>query len=126
LLVQTGDHKLLIPGDIESQAERSIAARQALSPVAMIVVPHHGSRTSSGIRFAGALRPAIAVVSAGHHNRWGFPKPDVVARWERFGARVLTTAQSGAVSRQYCAGEKAGPLLLERVDAGRYWHDREP
>jgi competence protein ComEC len=126
LLVQAGDHKLLIPGDIESQAERSIVARQALSPVAMIVVPHHGSRTSSGIRFAGTLRPAIAVVSAGHHNRWGFPKPDVVARWERFGARVLTTAQSGAVSRQYCAGEKAGPLLLERVDAGRYWHDREP
>lgn len=126
ILVQVGDHKLLIPGDIESQAERSISARQVLPAVDMIVVPHHGSRTSSGTRFAGTVHPATAVVSAGYHNRWGFPKPDVVARWESFGARVLTTARSGAISRQYCAGEKVGPLRLERVDAGRYWHDKEP
>jgi competence protein ComEC len=126
LLVQAGEHKLLIPGDIEAKAERSITVRQVLPTVDLVVVPHHGSRTSSGVRFSAQLGPAIAVVSAGYHNRWGFPKPDVVARWESAGARVLTTAQSGAVSRQYCTDQNPGSLRRERVDAGRYWHDKEP
>jgi competence protein ComEC len=126
LLIQVGDHKLLIPGDIEAHAERSITARQVLPSVDLVVVPHHGSKTSSGVRFSTTLRPEIAVVSAGYHNRWGFPKPDIVARWEGVGARVLTTAQSGAVSRQYCSGRSPGNLRLERIDGGRYWHDKEP
>jgi competence protein ComEC len=126
LLVQAGEHKLLITGDIESKAERSILARQALQSVDLVVVPHHGSRTSSGVTFAGRLQPAVAIVSAGYHNRWGFPKPEVVARWQDSGARVLTTATAGAVSRQYCAGEKPQPLRLQRVHGGRYWHDQEP
>ena len=126
LLIQSGDHKLLIPGDIEAHAERSITARQVLPSVDLVVVPHHGSKTSSGVRFSTTLRPEIAVVSAGYHNRWGFPKPDIVARWEGVGARVLTTAQSGAVSRQYCSGRSPGKLRLERMDGGRYWHDKEP
>jgi competence protein ComEC len=126
LLVQVGEHKLLITGDIESKAERSIIARQVLQSVDLVVVPHHGSRTSSGITFASRLQPAVAIVSAGYHNRWGFPKPDVVARWQDAGARVLTTARAGAVSRQYCAGEKPQPLRLQRVQARRYWLDQEP
>ena len=126
LLIQAGEHKLLIPGDIEAKAERSISARQILTEVDLVVVPHHGSRTSSGVRFSRQLRPTIAVVSAGFHNRWGFPKPDVVARWRSAGARVLTTALSGAVSRQYCADQDPGTLRQQRVDGGRYWHDKEP
>lgn len=126
LLVEAGQHKLLIPGDIEAKAERRLAASQALPSVDLVVVPHHGSRTSSGIRFSRILSPKIAVISAGYHNRWGFPKADIVARWERTGARVVTTAQSGAVSRQFCAGQNAGTLRRQRVDARRYWHDSEP
>jgi competence protein ComEC len=126
LLVTAGEHKLLIPGDIESKAERSVTTRHDLLPVDLVVVPHHGSKTSSGARFSGRLRPDIAVVSAGYHNRWGFPKPDVVARWRSVGAQVVTTARSGAVSREYCAQRNPGTLRRNRVDAGRYWHDRQP
>ena len=123
LLVQAGEHKLLIPGDIEVQAERSLVASTALPAVDLVVVPHHGSRTSSSAGFVRSLSPAVAIVSAGYRNRWGFPKPDVVARWEQAGALVLTTAQSGAVSREYCAGASPSEPRLERRDGRRYWHD---
>lgn len=126
LLVQAGDHKLLIPGDIEAISERSILSGTALQKVDLVVVPHHGSRTSSSAEFVRRLSPAVAVVSAGYRNRWGFPKSDVSARWQKQGALVVTTAQSGAVSRKYCAGELPGKLRLERTDFGRYWHDTEP
>ena len=125
MLVETGEYKLLIPGDIESRAERTLAARQVLPRVDLVVVPHHGSRTSSSTRFTARLSPAIAVVSAGYGNRWGFPKPDVVARWEGAGARVITTAESGAISRRYCAGETIRPVRLNRIDSSRYWHERD-
>ena len=123
LLVQAGDHKLLIPGDIEVRAERSLVASAALPAVDLVVVPHHGSRTSSSAGFVRSLSPAVAIVSAGYRNRWGFPKSDVVARWEQAGTLVLTTAQSGAISREYCAGSLPSKPRLERRDSGRYWHD---
>jgi competence protein ComEC len=123
LLVQIGEHKLLIPGDIEAPAENSIVSGQVVGQVDLVVVPHHGSRTSSSPGFVDMLRPSLAIVPAGYRNRWGFPKPDITARWEDSGARVLTTGQVGAVSRRYCAGNPAGPLRLERDHSRRYWHD---
>ncbi len=50
-------------------------------PADILVVPHHGSRTSSSAGFVAATRPRWAVVSAGHRNRWGFPAPAIVERW---------------------------------------------
>ena len=125
LTVQVGEHKLLISGDIEAPAERRMVAGRVLHPVNLVVVPHHGSRTSSSAEFVRSLRPEIAIVAAGHQNRWGFPKPDVVARWESAGARVLTTAQAGGIGGQYCAGSEAGALTLDRRQSRRYWHDKE-
>jgi len=119
LLVQVGKHKLLIPGDIESPAERAFK----VPPVDMVLVPHHGSRTSSSPGFVAALKPSLAVVSAGFGNRWGFPKPEIVARWEAQGAMLVSTASAGAISRRYCAGQAAGPLYFGRERARRYWHD---
>ena len=125
LLVQIGEHKLLIPGDIEAISEKSIVSGQGIATVDLVIVPHHGSRTSSSPDFVAMLRPSLAIVAAGYRNRWGFPKPDIVARWESVGARVLTTGQIGAVSRRYCSGKAAGRLRLERDYARRYWHDSE-
>ena len=45
-----------------------------------------------------ALHPALAVISVGEHNRWGFPNPGVLARWRRRGARVLRTDRDGGVT----------------------------
>ena len=97
LRVRAGPHTLLLTGDIERRAEAELVASGALGEVSVLLVPHHGSRTSSTPDFVAATRPRWALVPAGHRNRWGFPKPDVVERWEAAGARVLTSSASGAL-----------------------------
>ena len=123
LEIAAGPHRILLTGDIESPIENHLVRSAALSPVDIVVVPHHGSRTSSGRAFVEALRPSVAIVSAGHDNRWGFPKDDVVARWQEAGARVMNTAASGAIHYRVCA-EGGVQLKSEQRSRGRrYWHD---
>jgi competence protein ComEC len=87
-----------------------------------VIVPHHGSRTSSSPDFVNTLRPALAIVSAGFDNRWGFPKTDVVRRWEFGGARLLETATSGAIGQRICIASGVERLRRERPDSRKYWH----
>ena len=123
ILITIGEHKLLITGDIEAAAERSILQKGSIGPADIVIVPHHGSRTSSRPAFVNELHPSAAIVASGYGNRWGFPKPDVTARWQTAGAAVLTTADSGALSFQLCAGEALGTVREHRRDAKRIWHD---
>jgi competence protein ComEC len=94
-----------------------------LETVDVVVVPHHGSRTSSSAAFVSALRPGLAIVSAGFGNRWGFPKPEIVTRWRTAGSEVLATATSGAVSLHACADAK--PIVSRRYRPARrrIWHE---
>ncbi len=118
-----GTHRLLLTGDIESAAENELLVMSSLSPVDLVVVPHHGSRTSSGANFVQRLRPEVAIVSAGFDNRWGFPDAAVVQRWQAAGASVLVTAVSGAISYRLCADTGLRAIGEYRVDKRRYWHD---
>jgi len=85
-------------------------------------VPHHGSRSSSSPAFVDAVRPEVAIVSAGHANRWGFPKPEIVARWNRAGATVLETAGTGAVGIRICAASGIERIVRHRDTRRRFWH----
>jgi competence protein ComEC len=120
LLVRSGAGSVLLAGDVEAIAESEIVDG-GLSPMTVVVVPHHGSRTSSSARFVAAARPALALVSAGYRNRWGLPRHDVVERWRVAGARVFTTADSGAIEITLAAGRP--PVAREyRQTRRRYWH----
>jgi competence protein ComEC len=123
LSVSTGGQRALLTGDIEALVERRLLRAGSVLPSRLVVVPHHGSRTSSGAAFVAALAAEAAVVPAGHNNRWGFPKEDVVLRWERAGSRVLTTAHSGAVHHRLCRDGGLTLLGEYRRTASRYWHD---
>ena len=123
LQVATGRHKLLLTGDIETPVEALLLKNSLLGRVNTVVVPHHGSRTSSSQDFVNALSPDLAIVSAGFGNRWGFPKTDVVRRWEMAGARLLETATTGAISQRICTDTGVETLRLERRDARKYWHE---
>jgi competence protein ComEC len=122
LRVSVGGYSLLLTGDIEAPAERSLIERDSLDRTDVVVVPHHGSKTSSTAPFVTALRPEIAIVSAGYANRWGFPKPDVVARWQASGALLLNTATSGAVTTRICSGKGVVDVSEERERRRRFWH----
>jgi competence protein ComEC len=122
--VATGARRILLTGDIESAVENHLVRTGALERVDVVVVPHHGSRTSSGRAFVKALEPAVAIVSAGHGNRWGFPKEEVVTRWREAGAQVMNTATSGAIHYRACADGELRLLGEHRKRMQRYWHDR--
>ncbi|HKQ11961.1 MAG TPA: DNA internalization-related competence protein ComEC/Rec2 [Steroidobacteraceae bacterium] len=111
---------VLLAGDVEAVAESEIVDG-GLSRATVVAVPHHGSRTSSTARFVDAAHPALALVSAGYRNRWGLPRREVIERWRAAGARVLTTADSGAIEIAFIAGRP--PLAREyRQTRRRYWH----
>jgi competence protein ComEC len=122
LEVANGEHRILLTGDIEIPVEATLLANSRIGPVDTVIVPHHGSRTSSSPDFVKALRPQLAIVSAGFGNRWGFPKDDVVRRWEHAGARLLETATSGAIGQRICIDGGPERLRRERLDSRKYWH----
>jgi competence protein ComEC len=122
LEVAVGEHRLLLTGDIEAPAESHLVHTGMLASVDLATVPHHGSRTSSTTALVEALQPSTAIVSAGYDNRWGFPKPDVVARWEGAGARVLNTATSGAIEYRVCPDTGVVLRSENRKSHREYWH----
>jgi competence protein ComEC len=99
LRVRYGDFTLLLPGDIEAEAEARLTAEAGLDLSADVLkAPHHGSDTSSGEELVRRVHPKAVVFCVGPHNRFGFPKPAVVARWRMAGARTYRTDDDGAVT----------------------------
>jgi competence protein ComEC len=108
---------LLLTGDIERQQEAELLATSydALRSDVMLV-PHHGSRTSSTAAFLDAVAPKVAIVQAGYRNRFGHPAADVVERLKARGVRIETSASCGAW--QWSGGN----ATCERDRVRRYWH----
>jgi len=123
LLIGAGTHRVLLTGDIERPVENALVRDHILPTVDAVIVPHHGSRTSSSLPFVRALSPSIAIVSASFGNRWGFPKKDIIERWQAAGGLVYVTATSGAVGIRLC--EEGGLVSLTRHRAlrRRIWHE---
>ena len=97
LRVGFGATAVLFTGDIERAAELELLrARVALASM-VLKVPHHGSATSSSAPWLAAVAPAVAIVSSGADNRFGFPAPAVVRRLGAVGATVWNTAEAGAI-----------------------------
>jgi len=88
----------LLPGDIEAEAEGELAALAGKALKSdVLVIPHHGSKTSSTPKFLSLADPAVAVISSGSKNP-GLPHKKIVARYNACGCRVFCTNQSGAIS----------------------------
>ena len=123
LLIRTGAYSVLLTGDIERPVEEELVRTDRVSRVDAVVVPHHGSRTSSSLPFVRALSPSLAVVSAGYGNRWGFPKAEVVERWQGVGAEVLATSRSGAITIRLCDKGGVVSVAQQRTAQRRIWHE---
>jgi len=120
LKVSTANYVLLLTGDLERRGERSLLAAELDLNADVVVVPHHGSATSSSSALTVATRPVYAVVSAGYANQWGFPKEDVVTRWLRVGAAMIVTGEAGAVSLRFGPGDDF-ELRRRRARSRRPW-----
>ena len=121
--IDAGAFRMLLTGDIESPAEKLLVYLGMIGSTEIVVVPHHGSKTSSSQPFVDITGAGLAIVSSGHGNRWEFPKPEVVSRWKASGANVLNTATAGAVSQRVCVETGPGPVRLQRISGQKYWHE---
>jgi competence protein ComEC len=91
--VAFGEVHLLLTGDVVGEAERSLRVPRSF----FLKVPHHGSRSSSGSALLAGAGARLAVVSAGAHNPFGHPHPEILERYRRSGALVLRTDRDGTV-----------------------------
>jgi competence protein ComEC len=123
LLLRAGGHSVLVTGDIEAVAEQELIAGGFVPPVDVVIVPHHGSRTSSTAGFVAATGPQWVVYAVGHRNRWNFPVPRVVVRWEQSGARGLHTSRSGAITFELLPGQALESPTEWRRERPGPWRD---
>jgi len=84
-----------------------------------LLVPHHGSKTSSSAVFLEAVQPRLALAQAGYRNRFGHPVASVVARYQEHGIRLVRSPQCGAATWQRL---QPGVITCQRQEGLRYWH----
>jgi len=113
----------LLTGDVEAAGEARLVAQARAAPddpavrlrSDVLVVPHHGSRTSSTEAFLEAVRPAVAVIQVGYRSRYGHPAPDVIARYRAHGIPVVRSDHCGAWTWS------RGAATCTREQRRRYW-----
>ena len=98
LRLEFGAISMLLTGDIEKEAESQLLSGGNDVKADVVKVPHHGSRTSSTEGFVAAVKARFAIISVGQHSMFGHPHKEVVERWQKSGAAVLTTGKSGTVT----------------------------
>ncbi|GAB2726376.1 DNA internalization-related competence protein ComEC/Rec2 [Melaminivora jejuensis] len=108
----------LLAGDIERAQERALVAAAAPLAAQVLLVPHHGSKTSSSEAFIDAVQPRLALVQSGWRNPFGHPAPEVVQRYRQRGIELVASPACGAARW----ASDAGRLHCERQQGRRYWH----
>jgi competence protein ComEC len=122
LRIATARGAVLLAADIEARAEQALLARagEALRSE-VLVVPHHGSKTSSTPAFVTAVNPRIAIYAVGYRNRFGHPHVDVQARYLLQGSHVYRSDRDGALVLQLGLRDKI-TVSPYRAAYRRYWH----
>jgi competence protein ComEC len=124
LQVEAGGRRMLLTSDIEARDEMALLARYPDGLAAdVLLVPHHGSRTSSTPDFIAAVSARQAIIPVGYRNRFGHPKADVVERYETAGIGLWRTDRDGAVSVRL--GGDGVALAAWRQERRRYWQASE-
>ena len=93
------NRSILLPGDAEKQAEQAILAENAAKTLHsdVLKIGHHGGKNSTTTEFLAAVEPKIGIISVGQANPYGHPSPELLARLEAVGVRILRTDRDGAV-----------------------------
>ncbi|MGH8085806.1 MAG: DNA internalization-related competence protein ComEC/Rec2 [Lysobacter sp.] len=124
LRIDTAHGTALLTGDIGEVIERDLVRRSKLDSSAslradVVLVAHHGSASASDPAFIAATGARFALVSNGHGNRFGHPKPEIMARWRLTGAETRETGEGGALTVRLAPG---GPAVETRRRAHpRLW-----
>jgi competence protein ComEC len=116
---------VLMTADIEKLVEAELVARagdELKSDV--LVVPHHGSKTSSTEALLDTVQPKLAVLPVGYRNRFRHPHPDVEARYAARNIPIRRTDWEGAITLKFAADAMGRPSVESyRSQRQRYWTD---
>ncbi|MFT5789975.1 MAG: competence protein ComEC [Shewanella sp.] len=115
------NNSILLTGDIEHEAEQKLIHHKGIASSVM-TAPHHGSRTSSSERFINAVSPTLVLFPAGFNNRYGFPKKDVLARYNDLGIDTLVTGELGQVSVVFQSNSTN--FYTYRSDFAPFWYNQ--
>jgi competence protein ComEC len=116
-VVDAAGRSVLLTGDIEAPQEAALVARFGTALRSdLLLVPHHGSRTSSTDAWLDAVQPRVALVQAGYRSRYGHPAAEVLARYQARGIMLVRSDRCGAWTWFDGAFECA------RDARRRYWH----
>lgn len=114
---------VLLTGDIEKKAEQLIIKQLPQLSANIMVVPHHGSRTSSTPLWVKQVKPELALFPVGYKNRYGFPHAEVLERYQHYGAKTLISYKTGALTVHI---KKTGiSHHAYRHENRRFWHTHE-
>ena len=113
----------LLVGDIERPQEEALVAAAAPLRADVLLVPHHGSKTSSSAAFLDAVQPRQAWVQAGYRNRYGHPAEPVLQRYQERHIVVHDSPHCGAMRWR---SDQPTELLCERTVAMHYWSHHVP
>ncbi|MDD5755514.1 MAG: DNA internalization-related competence protein ComEC/Rec2, partial [Methylococcales bacterium] len=86
----------------------------------VLVAPHHGSKTSSTQTFLEAVKPETVLIPSGYRNQFHHPSQDVLARYQSVNAKVLTSANSGAMMVRL--NREGVTVESLRETNGKYWN----
>jgi competence protein ComEC len=123
LRISNGQQAALLVGDIEQPQEAALLSLGELLKTDVLLVPHHGSKTSSSEAFLDAVQPRIALVQAGYRNRFGHPASAVLARYRARNIEVFDSPHCGAATWSSILPRD---VQCQRKLALRYWHHRPP
>ncbi len=114
---------MLLTADIETPSERALVATSAAALKSdVLLIPHHGSMTSSTPEFIAAVAPKLALINAGYRNRFGHPRDAVLARYLEKNIPVYRTDWHGAVILN--SVDRFAAIEKTRETRQRYWVDR--
>ncbi|MBI2749452.1 MAG: DNA internalization-related competence protein ComEC/Rec2 [Burkholderiales bacterium] len=123
LRISNGVQTALLVGDIEQPQEARLVAANTPLKADVLLLPHHGSKTSSSPAFLDAVAPRTAIVQVGYRNRFGHPAPVVLARLRERGIAVVDSPHCGAYTWQSWQAQEGACM---RTQGLRYWHQRVP
>jgi competence protein ComEC len=123
LRISNGARTALLAGDIELAQESRLVRDAADIRADVLLVPHHGSKTSSSAAFLDTVQPSIALVQAGYRNRFGHPAAPVVARYRERGVTVIDSPHCGAALWRSAQPSR---VSCQRAIAPHYWDHRIP
>ena len=123
LRISNGVQTALLAGDIEAPQEaRLVAGDPSRLKADFLLVPHHGSKTSSSAAFLDAVQPRLALAQAGYRNRFGHPVASVVARYDERGIPLVRSAACGAATWH---SREPAQLSCQRQMQKRYWQPQD-